>query len=120
MVMPDHTPAARRIRREAHSAARRERALALRDAGFTFASIGQALGVGYEDWTHWLPCDRAVAVPCALGGDLTPCTRSTAREAGWQIAPVKRSMSMLSISGADGRRGDANSADDHTLHRDQN
>jgi hypothetical protein len=48
MVMLDHTPAARRIRREAHSAARRERALALRDAGFTFASIGQALGVSLE------------------------------------------------------------------------
>jgi hypothetical protein len=48
MLMLDHTPAARRIRREAHSAARRERALALRDAGFTFASIGQALGVSLE------------------------------------------------------------------------
>jgi hypothetical protein len=48
MGMLDHTPAARRIRREAHSAAQRERALALREAGFTFARIGQALGVSLE------------------------------------------------------------------------
>ncbi len=40
---------------------------------------------GYQDWTHWLPCDRAVAVPCAHASEkLTPYTRSTAREAGWQ------------------------------------
>ena len=34
--------------------------------------------------SHWLPCDRAVAVPCASAGPLTPYTRSTARTAGWQ------------------------------------
>jgi tryptophan halogenase len=53
-------------------------------SGFRGLLIGQALGVGYEDWTQWLPCDRAVAVPCAPGGLLTPFTRSTAHEAGWQ------------------------------------
>ena len=53
-------------------------------SGFRSLLIGQALGVVYEDWTHWLPCDRAVAVPCESATDLTPCTRSTAREAGWQ------------------------------------
>ncbi|MGO1304584.1 MAG: tryptophan halogenase family protein [Sphingomonas parapaucimobilis] len=54
-------------------------------SGFRGLLIEEALGTGYEDWTHWLPCDRAVAAPCETGGDgLTPYTRSTAREAGWQ------------------------------------
>ncbi len=53
-------------------------------AGFRALLIGGALGVGYEDWSDWLPCDRAVAVPCARTQSLTPYTRSTAREAGWQ------------------------------------
>jgi tryptophan halogenase len=53
-------------------------------SGFRGLLIEEALGAGYEEWTHWLPCDRAVAVPCALPGDPDPFTRSTAREAGWQ------------------------------------
>jgi tryptophan halogenase len=53
-------------------------------SGFRGLLIEQALKTGYEDWTHWLPCDRAVAVPCESSGALTPYTRSTAREAGWQ------------------------------------
>ena len=53
-------------------------------SGFRGLLIEQALKTGYEDWTHWLPCDRAVAVPCESTGPLTPFTRSTAREAGWQ------------------------------------
>jgi DNA-directed RNA polymerase sigma subunit (sigma70/sigma32) len=48
MGMHDDTPAARRIRREAHSAAQRERALALREAGWTYAAIAQVLGVSLE------------------------------------------------------------------------
>ena len=52
--------------------------------GFRGLLIGGALEVPYEDWTHLLPCDRAMAVPCAHGGDFTPYTRSTARKAGWQ------------------------------------
>ena len=53
-------------------------------SGFRGLLIEQALHTGYEDWTHWLPCDRAVAVPCESAGSLTPFTRSTARTAGWQ------------------------------------
>jgi len=46
--------------------------------------IGDALGIGYEDWNQWLLCNRAQAVPCASVEPLTPYTRSTARKAGWQ------------------------------------
>lgn len=52
--------------------------------GFRGLLIEQAMKAGYNDWSHWLPCDRAVAVPCESAGRLTPYTRSTAREAGWQ------------------------------------
>ena len=53
-------------------------------SGFRGLLIEQTLKTGYEDWTHWLPCDRAAAVPCESAADFTPYTRSTAREAGWQ------------------------------------
>lgn len=53
-------------------------------SGFRGLLIEQALKTGYEDWSHWLPCNRALAVPCASVSPLTPYTRSTAREAGWQ------------------------------------
>jgi tryptophan halogenase len=52
--------------------------------GFRGLLLGQALGIPYVDWTDILPCDRAVAMPCVRGGELTPYTRSTARSAGWQ------------------------------------
>ena len=53
-------------------------------SGFRGLLIEQALHTGYEDWTHWLPCDRAMAVPCEKVGPPTPYTRSSARAAGWQ------------------------------------
>lgn len=52
--------------------------------GFRGLLIEGALNSGYEDWTHWLPCDRAVAMPCEASDDFTPYTRSTAHDAGWQ------------------------------------
>ena len=53
-------------------------------SGFRGLLIEGALQTGYDDWTHWLPCDRAMAVPCASAGEFTPYTRSTLRSAGWQ------------------------------------
>ncbi|MDV3456169.1 tryptophan halogenase family protein [Sphingomonas sp. HF-S4] len=53
-------------------------------SGFRGLIIEQAMATGYEDWTHWLPCDRAIAVPCARSDAFTPYTRATARTAGWQ------------------------------------
>lgn len=52
--------------------------------GFRGLLIEQALHTGYEDWSSWLPCDRAIAVPCANTETLTPYTRATAHTAGWQ------------------------------------
>lgn len=53
-------------------------------SGFRGVLIEQALGTGYEDWSHWLPCDRAVAIPSDRMAELPPYTRSIARSAGWQ------------------------------------
>ena len=53
-------------------------------SGFRGLLIEQALNSGYEDWTEHLPCDRAVAVPCAHGKSMRPYTQATARKAGWQ------------------------------------
>ena len=53
-------------------------------SGFRGLLIEQTLQTGYEDWSHWLPCDRALAVPCESVSPLTPYTRSTAHAAGWQ------------------------------------
>lgn len=52
--------------------------------GFRGLLIEQALHSGYEDWSQWLPCDRAWAVPTRRTEPLLPYTRSTALEAGWQ------------------------------------
>jgi len=53
-------------------------------SGFRALLIGGALGAAFEDWSHWLPTDRAWVVPCAGGGEITPFTRATATTAGWR------------------------------------
>jgi len=52
--------------------------------GFRGLLIEQVFHAGYEDWSHWLPVNSAVAVPCENTQTLLPYTRSTARDAGWQ------------------------------------
>jgi tryptophan halogenase len=53
-------------------------------SGFRGLLIEDKLHSGYEHWGHWLPCDRAVAVQCERTDPLTPYTRTTALDGGWQ------------------------------------
>lgn len=52
--------------------------------GFRALLMRNTLGVVFEDWAHWLPCDTAQTVACERTGALLPYTISTAKSAGWQ------------------------------------
>jgi tryptophan halogenase len=52
-------------------------------SGFRSLLLGDRLGSAWEDWSQWLPCDRAWAVPCERSPDFTPFTRSIAKKGGW-------------------------------------
>ena len=52
-------------------------------SGLRALLIEETLKTGFDDWTHWLPCNRALAVPCETGS-FNPYTLSTAHAAGWQ------------------------------------
>jgi tryptophan 7-halogenase len=53
-------------------------------SGFRSLLLGQTYQVAFQDWSHWLPCNRAVAIPCERTAPLLPYTRSTADAAGWR------------------------------------
>ncbi len=53
-------------------------------SGFRSLMLAGKLGVEWEDWSKWLPCDRALPLPTERCGDLTPYTRVIAMKAGWR------------------------------------
>ncbi len=60
-------------------------------SGFRGLLIEEALHTGYENWSHWLPCDSAIALPSEKSANLRPYTKSTAHAAGWQwLIPLQQ------------------------------
>ncbi len=52
--------------------------------GFRSLLLGKTLGVPYLDWSNWLPCNSALAVPCESSDAFRPYTQAMSRPAGWQ------------------------------------
>lgn len=53
-------------------------------SGFRSLLLGETLKTGFDDWSRWLPCDRAIAVPSSSGANLVPYTKAKALKAGWK------------------------------------
>ena len=54
-------------------------------SGFRALLIEGTLKAGFTDWSHWLPCDRAIAIPCQTDQPTVPYTTARALEAGWRF-----------------------------------
>ena len=53
-------------------------------SGFRSLLVGDTFGEPFDDWSRWLPCDRAIAAPSATQGPITPYTSAIAMDAGWR------------------------------------
>ena len=53
-------------------------------SGLQALLIQKTLNTGFEDWSHWLPCDRAIALPSERFSETLPYTRAIAHKVGWQ------------------------------------
>jgi len=53
-------------------------------SGFVSLLVGKTLAEPFQDWSKWLPCDRAVAMPCKTETAVTPYTSAIAMDAGWR------------------------------------
>ena len=53
-------------------------------SGFRSLLLGDALEEPFQDWSRWLPADRAMAMPCHTRTDVTPYTSAIAMPAGWR------------------------------------
>ncbi len=52
--------------------------------GFKALLIEETLHTGFEDWSHLLPCDSAVAMQTEIASELHPYTLSATHDAGWR------------------------------------